>query len=72
MAGEDEDGSAVAGGGPALRDVFGGGAVGQRVQGSGEVVATPADLAAALAALADGTPTEHVTEGRPTARDSGP
>ncbi|WP_405593445.1 type I polyketide synthase [Streptomyces sp. NBC_01092] len=33
---------------------------------------TPDDLAAALDALADGTPTEHVTEGRPTARDSGP
>ncbi|WP_322619943.1 type I polyketide synthase [Streptomyces acidicola] len=32
----------------------------------------PDDLAAALDALADGTPTDHVTEGRPTARDGGP
>ncbi|MFF3821463.1 type I polyketide synthase [Streptomyces bluensis] len=33
---------------------------------------SPDDLAAALDALADGTPTDHVTEGRPAARDSGP
>ncbi|WCE01163.1 SDR family NAD(P)-dependent oxidoreductase [Streptomyces sp. HUAS 31] len=32
----------------------------------------PDELAAALDALADGTPTDRVTEGRTTARDSGP
>ncbi|MFC5216731.1 beta-ketoacyl synthase N-terminal-like domain-containing protein, partial [Streptomyces coerulescens] len=34
--------------------------------------AGPDELAAALDALADGTPTDHVTEGRATARDSQP
>ncbi|MFJ8630373.1 type I polyketide synthase [Streptomyces sp. NPDC093568] len=33
---------------------------------------TPEDLTAALDALADGSPSDHVTEGRPLARDSGP
>ncbi|MDQ1014243.1 type I polyketide synthase [Streptomyces afghaniensis] len=33
---------------------------------------TPEDLAAALGALADATPSGHVTEGRPVARESGP
>ncbi|MFC4469406.1 type I polyketide synthase, partial [Streptomyces xiangluensis] len=33
---------------------------------------TREDLTAALDALADGSPSDHVTEGRPVARDSGP